>query len=246
MTIMADVPAVQLINVTKRYRRGLREVVALNELTLSVPRGEFLAVTGPSGCGKTTLLNLVGGLDVATEGDVRVDGVSLATMSDRDLTSMRRTRVGVVFQFFNLLPHLTALDNVALPLRARGLRRREMLARAEHALAAVAMADRGDHRPLELSGGEMQRVAIARALAIEPSIILADEPTGNLDSASGTEILQLLRRCHHEQRMTIVLVTHSAVAAAYGDRVVALQDGRIIEETINRPEKLRPHLRPLG
>lgn len=241
-----EVPAVELIRVTKRYRRGLREVLALNQLSITVPRGEFLAVTGPSGCGKSTLLNLIAGLDAANEGEIRVDGASLVTMSDRELTAMRRTRVGVVFQFFNLLPHLTALDNVALPLRARGLRRRDMTDRARHALAAVDMADRADHRPLELSGGEMQRVAIARALAIEPTIILADEPTGNLDSSAGVEILQLLRACQQEQRMTIVLVTHSAVAAAYGDRVVALQDGRIVEDTINRPERPRPHLRPLS
>ena len=242
----ADPLAVQLTDVTRRYQRGLREVVALNRLSLTVPRGEFLAVTGPSGCGKSTLLNLVAGLDAANEGDVRVDGVRLATMSDRELTAMRRTRVGVVFQFFNLLPHLTALDNVALPLRARGLRRGAMLERAQSALTAVGMADRAEHRPMELSGGEMQRVAIARALAIEPSIILADEPTGNLDSTSGAEILRLLRTCNQEQQTTIVLVTHSAVAAAYGDRVLALQDGQVVEETINRPEKPRPHLRPLA
>jgi putative ABC transport system ATP-binding protein len=219
---------------------------ALNKLSITIPRGEFLVVTGPSGCGKSTLLNLIAGLDVANEGEIRVDGEPLAAMSDSELTAMRRTRVGVVFQFFNLLPYLTALDNVALPLRARGLRRRDMLERAERALTAVAMAGRADHRPLELSGGEMQRVAIARALVIEPSTILADEPTGNLDSGSGTEILRLLRTCNHEQRMTIVLVTHSAAAAAYGDRVVALQDGQIVEDTVNRPEKPRPHLRPLA
>ena len=242
----SGIPAVELIAVTKRYRRGLREVLALDRLSMTVPRGEFLSVTGPSGCGKSTLLNLIAGLDAANEGEIRVDGTSLSTMSDRELTAMRRTRVGVVFQFFNLLPHLTALDNVALPLRARGLRRRDMTDRARGALAAVDMADRADHRPLELSGGEMQRVAIARALAIEPTIILADEPTGNLDSSAGVEILQLLRACQQDQRMTIVLVTHSAVAAAYGDRVVALQDGRIVEDTINRPERPRPHLRPLS
>ena len=246
MIMADDIPAVELLDVTKRYRRGLREVVALNRLSLAVPRGEFLAVTGPSGCGKSTLLNLIAGLDAANEGEIRVDGTSLATMSDRELTAMRRNRVGVVFQFFNLLPHLTALDNVALPLRARGLRRRDMTDRSRQALAAVDMADRADHRPLELSGGEMQRVAIARALAIEPTIILADEPTGNLDSTAGVEILQLLRACQQDQKMTIVLVTHSAVAAAYGDRVVALQDGRIVEDTINRPERPRPHLRPLS
>lgn len=244
--MQAAQPAIKLVDVTKRYRRGIRDVVAIQKLSLSVPRGEFLAVMGPSGSGKSTLMNLIAGLDVPDEGEVLVGGESLAAMGDRELARMRRTEVGVVFQFFNLLPHLTALDNVTLPLRASGLQRRIMVERAQRALTAVGLADRADHRPMELAGGEMQRVAIARALAIEPSIILADEPTGNLDSSSGAEILRLLRVCNRDQRVTIVLVTHSAVAAAYGDRVIALQDGQVVEETINRPEKPRPQLRPLS
>ncbi len=236
--------AIELSDVTKRYHRGARDVLALRNLSLVVPTGEFLAIMGPSGSGKSTLLNLIAGLDVATSGEVRVAGLSLNAMGDRELARMRRTQVGVVFQFFNLLTHLSALDNVALPLRASGTARRTMLERAHRALAAVGLNDRADHRPNELSGGEMQRVAVARALAIEPKVILADEPTGNLDSDAGAGILAILRSYSHEQRVTIVLVTHSALAAAYGDRVIALHDGQIVEDTINRPEKSRPQARP--
>jgi putative ABC transport system ATP-binding protein len=245
VTVQPGEPAIRLVEVSKRYRRGVREVVALRGLTLSVQVGEFLAVMGPSGSGKSTLLGLIAGLDVPDEGEIIVDGVSLGAMDDRALTRMRRTRVGVVFQFFNLLPDLTALDNVALPLRARGLRRRAIDERARGALAAVGLGERADHHPMELSGGEMQRVAIGRALAIEPSIILADEPTGNLDSLAGAEIMRLLRTCNRERRVTIVLVTHSAVAAAYADRIIGLEDGRIVEETITRPERPKPRLRPV-
>lgn len=246
MTTTKPELAIEVVNVVKKYDRGARGVSALRGLSLEVPRGEFIAIMGPSGSGKSTLLNLIAGLDVPTEGDVRVLGTSLRTMNDRALTRMRRTCLGVVFQFFNLLPQLTALDNVSLPLRAGGVPRKIMRQRAQESLAAVGLSDRADHRPNELSGGEMQRVAIARALAIEPSIILADEPTGNLDSDAGAEILRILRESNQERRVTIVLVTHSAAAAAYGDRVVALHDGRIVEDTLNRPEKPKPQLRPVN
>ena len=239
-------PAIELIGVTKKYRRGSSDVVAVRNLSLVVPAGEFISIMGPSGSGKSTVLNMIAGLDTPTEGEIRVAGVSLRTMSDRELTRLRRSRVGVVFQFFNLLAHLTALQNVALPLRAGGVARRLVLERAHAALAAVGLNDRADHRPNELSGGEMQRVAIARALAIAPSVILADEPTGNLDSDAGAGILDVLRACNRDDNVTVVLVTHSAAAAAYGDRVISLQDGQIVEDTINRPEKVRPQLRPLA
>ena len=172
--------------------------------------------------------------------------VKLGSMADNALTQMRRTKVGIVFQFFNLLPSIAAVDNVALPLRAAGTSRATMLERAREALDAVGLADRANHRPFELSGGEMQRVAIARALVTDPAIIIADEPTGNLDSFAGGEILGLLRKYNRERGVTIVLVTHSHLAAAYGDRIVTLRDGQIVDETVNRPPKPAPQLRPVS
>ena len=240
-----DTPSVELIDVTKSHPRGGGGVLALRDLSLSVERGEFVSIMGPSGSGKSTLLNLVAGLDTPTSGEVRVNGRALNTLSDDALTDLRRTEIGVVFQFFNLLPNLSALENVALPLRAVGTSRRGMVARAEGALARVGLSDRAQHRPPELSGGEMQRVAIARALVIEPTLILADEPTGNLDSFAGAEILEVLRDYNRERAVTIVLVTHSHIAAAYGDRIITLRDGQIVDEVITRPEKPAPHLRPV-
>jgi len=223
-------PAVALTGVTKVYRRGSRPVTAVRDLTLRVPCGEFVTLMGPSGSGKTSVLNLVAGLDRPTRGDITVGGVALAALDDDALTAMRRTRVGMVFQFFNLLPELTALENVAFPLRIAGVRRRAALDRAREALAQVGLAARTDHRPDELSGGEMQRTAIARALVIEPALVLADEPTGNLDSHAGDEILALLAQCNRERGVTILLVTHSEHAARYGTRVVTLQDGTIARD----------------
>jgi putative ABC transport system ATP-binding protein len=201
---------------------------------------------GPSGSGKTTILNLIAGLDAPTRGDVLIDGASVGSMTDDASTQMRRTKVGIVFQFFNLLPSISAVDNVALPLRAAGNSRATVEERARNALAAVGLADRADHRPFELSGGEMQRVAIARALVIDPTIIIADEPTGNLDSFAGGEILALLRKHNRERGVTIVLVTHSHLAAAYGDRIITLRDGQIVDEMMNRPPKPAPQLRPVS
>ncbi len=238
--------AVVLADVTKSYARGSATVSALRGVSLTIARGEFLSVMGPSGSGKSTLLNIVTGLDAPTSGDVWVDGQALAGMTDDALTDLRRTRIGVIFQFFNLLPTITAVENVALPLRATGASRRDMLERAEAALALVGLTDRGQHRPIELSGGEMQRVAIARALVIEPAIIVADEPTGNLDSVAGAEILDVLRQYNRTRDVTVILVTHSAIAAAYGDRVITLRDGAIVDEIITRPAKEAPRLRPVS
>jgi len=243
---MGDPLSVEAVDVTKRYRRGSSDVVALQRLSFSIPRGEFLSVMGPSGSGKSTVLNLIAGLDTPTSGDIYVDGRALSGMSDDGLTDLRRTRIGVIFQFFNLLPSIAALDNVALPLRGIGASRRSMLEKAHAALERVGLTDRAHHRPIELSGGEMQRVAIARALVIEPKIVLADEPTGNLDSLAGADILGLLRNYNREQGVTIVLVTHSHIAAAYGDRIITLRDGRIVDEVITRPDKPAPHLRPVS
>ena len=244
---MADqAPAVELRHVTKLYRRGDLDVSSLQDLSLTVPQGEFLSIMGPSGSGKSTLLNLIAGLDTPSAGEVLVEGQPLSALSDDALTDLRRTRIGVVFQFFNLLPSITALDNVALPLRAAGARRATVVEQASAALALVGLTDRAAHRPLQLSGGEMQRVAIARALVIEPAIILADEPTGNLDSLAGGEILNLLRKYNRERGVTVILVTHSGIAAAYGDRIITLRDGAIVDELVTRPAKEPPQLRPMS
>ena len=238
--------AIELRALTVRYQRGRTSVTALDAVSLEVPRGEFISIVGPSGSGKSTLLHVIAGLEEPTEGEVRVDGQSVGAMSDDELTDMRRTRVGIIFQFFNLLPNITAVNNVSLPLRMSGLSPHLSHTRAEAALARVGLDNQGHYRPAELSGGEMQRVAIARALAIEPSIILADEPTGNLDTLAGADILQLLRDSNQEHGVTVVLVTHSEIAAAYGDRIITLRDGRIVDDVITRPNKPAPHLRPVS
>lgn len=240
-----DQVAIDVRDVWKSYRRGHEEVAAVRGLSLTVPRGEFLSIMGPSGSGKTTLLNLMAGLDVPTKGQVIIEGTPLSSLGDDALTELRRTKVGIVFQFFNLLPSVSALDNVALPLRAAGIARATMLERAREALTSVGLADRASHRPSELSGGEMQRVSIARALAIRPSIILADEPTGNLDSLAGAGVLQLLREYNRQRGVTVVLVTHSNVAAAYGNRIITLRDGQIEDEVVTRSPKPVQHLRPV-
>jgi putative ABC transport system ATP-binding protein len=194
---------------------------------LEIPAGAFAAIMGPSGSGKSTLLHLIGGLDRPTSGELLVDGRLLAQMSDDQLTLFRRAKIGFVFQFFNLMPSLTALENVALPLVLGGISRTAAELRAQQLLARVGLQRRATHLPDQLSGGEIQRIAIARALAYSPPIILADEPTGNLDSKTGEAILELLRRINLEQKCTIAIVTHSRDAARSADRVVTLRDGRI-------------------
>ena len=229
-----DDTLVELKAVTKEFGNGASRVRALDGLDLAVLRGEFIAVTGPSGSGKSTLLNLLAGLDTASTGEVAVDGTSLSAMADDELTIFRRRHVGIIFQFFNLLPTLTAAENVALPLRADSIARREIKTRVDRALDLVRMRHRAGHRPGELSGGEMQRVAIARALVIDPLLLLADEPTGNLDSKMGQDILDLLKGTSEQTGLTVVLVTHDVRAAAYGDRMIALRDGRIADEVPSR------------
>ena len=219
---------IQLREATKVYRRGKTEVRALYVASLDVPRGQFLSVMGASGSGKSTLLNLLGALDLPTSGSVRVDGLDLTKLDDRALSEFRRNRLGFVFQFFNLLPTLTALENVMLPGLLAGGSGSELDVRARSLLETVGLAGREHHRPDELSGGEMQRVAIARALLTEPSLLLADEPTGNLDSRTGAEVLRLMRRSSQQRQLTVVMVTHDATAAAIGDRIVRLADGVIV------------------
>jgi putative ABC transport system ATP-binding protein len=218
-----------LRDVHKVYRRGAQEVRALDGVSLDIGAGEFVAVTGPSGSGKSTLLHLVGALDVATSGEIVVDGVALERAGDAELTAIRRSRIGFVFQFFNLLPTLSARENVMLPALLDGQRAETAGPRADALLDRVGLGGRGDHRPDELSGGEMQRVAIARALIKDAPVLLADEPTGNLDSATGAEVLETLDALHRDG-LTIVMVTHDAAAAAAADRVARLRDGRLADQ----------------
>jgi putative ABC transport system ATP-binding protein len=222
--------AIELREVTKQFS-GTRDIVALDAVSLAIPRGEMVAVIGPSGSGKSTLLNLIGGLDRSTAGDVIVDGARLAGLADDELTRVRRDKIGFIFQFFNLLPTLSCLENVSMPLHLRGWPRRKVEARARELLTLVQLGHRLTHLPDELSGGERQRVAIARALSIYPPILLADEPTGNLDTRTGGEILALIRDVHARLGSTVVIVTHDMNVAASCERTIALRDGRIVEDT---------------
>jgi putative ABC transport system ATP-binding protein len=217
---------ISLTGVSKHYD-GKRRVVALDSIDLRIERGEIVAIAGPSGSGKSTLLNLIGGLDRPTSGEIRVDGQSLASLSDDDLARLRRDKIGFVFQFFNLLPSLSAVQNVALPLHLKGLPRNEIDQRARGLLALVELGHRSEHLPEELSGGERQRVAIARALAFYPPVLLADEPTGNLDTHTGAEILSLIQGLHQRLNSTILIVTHDAGVADICARTVTLRDARI-------------------
>ncbi|WP_043401904.1 ABC transporter ATP-binding protein [Archangium violaceum] len=219
---------IEAVDVAKVYRRGRTEVRALAGVSLTVPKGEFLSVMGPSGSGKSTLLNLLGALDVAGSGSLRIDGRELARMKDDELSAFRRERLGFVFQFFNLMPTMTALENVMLPGLLSGRGQVELRKRAETLLETVGLGGRTNHRPDELSGGEMQRVAVARALLMEPAVLLADEPTGNLDSRTGAEVLRMLREATRERGLTVVMVTHDPKAAEVGDRIVRLADGLIV------------------
>ncbi|MCS6851357.1 MAG: ABC transporter ATP-binding protein [Gemmataceae bacterium] len=217
----------ELEAVSKVYAQGRRVVHAVRDVSLRISAGEFVVIMGPSGSGKSTLLHLLGALDTPTTGRALFQGRDLQEMSDRERSVLRRTKIGFVFQFFNLLPTLTAVENVALPLLLGGVGRRQAEARAEAALEAVGLGGRRSHLPDELSGGEMQRVAIARALVGDPDAVLCDEPTGNLDSAHSAEVLRLLRRLPEPGRRAVVMVTHDAAAAAIGDRIIHIRDGRI-------------------
>ena len=216
---------IELRRVSRQFA-GKRDVIALDDVSIVIPRGELVAVIGPSGSGKSTLLNLVGGLDRPTGGDVVVDGAPFAGLSDDELTRVRRDKIGFIFQFFNLLPTLTCLENVGLPLHLRGWPRRRVDDRARELLTLVQLGHRLTHLPEELSGGERQRVAIARALSIYPPILLADEPTGNLDSRTGGELMELLRGLG-ESGATLVVITHDEAIAASVPRRVAVRDGLI-------------------
>ena len=222
---------IRCIEVRKVYRQGNNEIIALDGVSLDIAKGEFAVIMGPSGSGKSTLLHLIGGLDRPTSGELLVDQRLVGQMADDQVTLFRRTRIGFVFQFFNLLPTLTALENVALPFVLDGRSKEEAEQRAKMLLDKLGLQNRQDHLPEEMSGGEIQRIAVARALAFDPPILLADEPTGNLDSKTGESILSLLRQINRDAGCTIVMVTHSQEAAGYGDRTMLFRDGKVAKDS---------------
>lgn len=221
-------PIIRLVGLTRQYRMGPNVVSAVSGVDLEIARGEAVALVGPSGSGKSTLLNLLGGLDRPTSGEIWVDGENIARSSARRLVEHRRKRIGFVFQSFNLLAYRSALENVEVPMMLGGLGRVERRQRAHQLLERMGLGARTDHRPSQLSGGEQQRVAVARALANQPSILLADEPTGNLDSATGTEVMDLLRSLNEQEGLTLIIVTHDMTVASYANKIVRLRDGKVV------------------
>lgn len=221
---------IDLSGISKRFE-GRREVVALEGVSLQIAKGELVSLIGPSGSGKSTLLNLIGGLDQPSSGEITIDGSVLSGLNDDQLTRVRRDKIGFIFQFFNLLPTLTCLENVAIPLHLRRWPRKKIDDRAKELLNLVGLTNRMDHLPEELSGGERQRVAIARALSVYPPILLADEPTGNLDTQTGADILKLIHDLHDRLGATVLMVTHDHSVAESCPRTIALRDGHIVEDT---------------
>lgn len=230
---MEKTPMIHLENIVKRfYENQENELEILHGINLDIHEGEFVSIVGESGSGKTTLMNIIGILDRPTEGDYILDGISIADAKDRELSHIRNQKIGFVFQTYNLISRTTALKNVELPMLYAGVTKKERKERAQHYLEMMGMADRMTHKPDELSGGQKQRVAIARALSNDPSIILADEPTGALDSETGRNIMDIFHRLNYEQGKTIVLITHSKELAAETGRIITIQDGQIISERV--------------
>jgi len=221
---------VRVQGLSRIYGEGDTAVTALDRVNLEVGGGEFLAVMGPSGCGKSTLLHLIGGLDHPSAGEIEIEGKKLSQLDDAHLTELRRRRMGFVFQFFNLLPVLTAVENAALPLLLDGVKPRQANEKAAQWLEQLGLIERSGHYPHQLSGGQQQRVAIARAMVTEPALLLADEPTGNLDSRASDEIAGLLRKAASDWGRTVIMVTHDPRIAAFADRIVFLKDGRVVDE----------------
>ena len=226
---MRTPPIIHLQQVTKSYDTGPRPILALQGVSLEIRRGEFVAVMGPSGCGKSTMLHLMAGIDRPTSGEIGFEGKPFSAMDETQLTRLRRERVGIVYQLYNLLPHLTLGENVALPLLLAGSPLRDVQQRVAEAIQGLDLTERINHWPHQLSGGEMQRAAVARAVITRPSLLLADEPTGNLDSKAGEAVLTLLQTLNRQEGYTVVLATHSQQAASYAQRIVHLRDGRILE-----------------
>lgn len=227
---MSEPPVIETENVHKIYRLGNLEVYALKGINVMLRKGQFVAVMGPSGSGKTTLLNLIGALDRPTSGKIFIDGRDMTRMSEGELTNLRRHRIGFIFQFYNLIPVLTAFENVELPMLIAGARKRERQGRALKLLQMVGLSQRADFRPEELSGGEQQRVAIARAIANSPSVVLADEPTGDLDTKTGGDVMGSLRTMAKKEGVTVVVVTHDPVVAEMTDRILLMRDGMMVGE----------------
>jgi len=227
--------AIRTVALVRHYKMGRSIIPAVDGVSIAADRGEFIALLGASGSGKSTLLNLIAGLDRPDSGAIVVEGQDLATMTPNDLAQYRRHTVGMVFQSFNLVPTMTAYENVELPMRFAEVRRKERRSRVEEALSKVGLQDRANHRPSEMSGGEQQRIALARALVNQPKILLADEPTGNLDSKTGTEIMGLITELNRSLDMTVIMVTHErALADRYAGKMVFLGDGKVLDETSNR------------
>ncbi len=226
-------PILRVQDVEKIYQGGRGGVAALKGVGFTADAGDFIALMGPSGCGKSTLLHILGGIDRPTGGDIELDGVQLSTLNEEAMTHVRRKKIGFVFQFFNLLPTLTVIENVALPLMLDGTSERQANVRAQELLTRVGLEARAAHYPAELSGGEMQRTAVARALITNPKLLLADEPTGNLDSENGKQVMQLLAELNRELNVTIILATHSDETADYTKRVMRMRDGLIERITDN-------------
>lgn len=223
-------PLVELRNLTKIYNSGENEVRALSNVSLSINEGEFVAIIGQSGSGKSTLMNMLGCLDMPDSGEYLLEGENVATIPEETLAHIRNRRIGFIFQGFNLISSLNALENVELPLMYRGIRAKERFELAFSALSRVGIANRVRHRPSELSGGQQQRVAIARAIAAKPPILLADEPTGNLDSASGSEVMSILQDLHKEGK-TVILITHDGTIASMANRIIRIVDGCVVDDT---------------
>jgi putative ABC transport system ATP-binding protein len=231
--------AIELFNLKKQYEKSQETpLLVLKGISLSIPKGQFTSLMGPSGSGKSTLLQIIGALDTPTSGSVSINGTPLESMNDQALTLFRRRHLGFIFQFFNLLPTLTAMENVALPALLDGKKLNELAPKIKELLAKLGLENRLNHFPHQLSGGEMQRVAIARSLINDPLVILADEPTGNLDSKTGKEVLSLFRKLTQEKGVTVVMVTHDAYAASVGDKILRLNDGRIAQEDSTREIQL--------
>ena len=226
---------IQLDSITKTVRSGTEDLTILSDVSLEIPEGQFVALTGASGSGKSTLLGLIAGLDAPTSGTITIDGDEITSMGEDALAEIRSAKIGFIFQSFHLIPSLTAFENVLIPMEIRGIRNAKD--RAHALLRDVDLTDRGHHYPAELSGGEQQRVAIARAFANEPKILLADEPTGNLDSKNGQHIFNLMTDLHRQRAVTLVLVTHDQALASLAQRQIILKDGRVIADEMNRREK---------
>jgi len=229
---------IKLEDVWKIYHMGEVEVPALRGLNLEIYPGEFVAIMGPSGSGKSTAMNMIGCLDVPTRGHIFLEGQDISRLHESDLAQIRGKKIGFIFQTFNLMPGLTALENVMLPMTFQGIPRHEREMRAEKLLNLVGLSDRINHKPTELSGGQQQRVAIARSLANDPEVILADEPTGNLDTKTGREVMEMLSNLHREEKKVIIMVTHDQDISQYAERILHLRDGRIVSDEENRSPKI--------